>query len=133
MLRVVAAAVRSSSFLASFIAIIWATITTVRTLLGTDSVAGPALGSSLCGLSLFLEKKSRRKELAMYVLPRAIESVIWEVPLLARLRPSCEPVGFCGAVAAIMWHCEHSAQDIRPSIAALMRWGLGRPLAAPPP
>jgi len=124
--RVGEAAVRSSAFLASFIAVVWGTITSVRAVLGDDTVVGPALGSSLCGLSLLLEKKSRRKELAMYVLPRAVETVIWQSPLLTRLWPRVEPGVFCAACAAIMWHFEHSPEDIRPSIASLMRWGLGR-------
>ena len=32
------------------------------------------LGGMLCGLSLFVEEKRRREELAMYVLPKSLES-----------------------------------------------------------
>jgi len=33
-----------------------------------------AFGGLLCGLSLFVEEKRRRGELAMYVLPKGLES-----------------------------------------------------------
>lgn len=67
----------SSSFLSTFIALVWAPICTLRSHILPPGVAdahgwGPGLGSALCGFSILLERKSRRRELALFVLPRAI-------------------------------------------------------------
>jgi len=63
--RVVAATLRSSAFLATFIASIWSVICLVRHTVRDDTVAGPLLGCLVCGTSIFIEKASRRTELAM--------------------------------------------------------------------
>jgi hypothetical protein len=83
--RVAGAVVRSSAFLATFISLIWAMILLVRNARNMDTSLGPLLGSAACGLSLLVEKKSRRLDLALYVLPRALETVIVSFPAAAAL------------------------------------------------
>lgn len=72
--RIIASASRSSAFLASFIALAWAPILILRRLRRDDVPSNVYAGCFLCGFSIFLEKSGRRKELMMYVLPRALES-----------------------------------------------------------
>lgn len=73
-MRMIRAVARSSAFLASFIALAWAPILYLRKIVNDDTMYGPLLGSIASGLSVLIEKKNRRRELAMYVLPRAMES-----------------------------------------------------------
>jgi hypothetical protein len=70
--RSLSAAVQSSAFLATFIVSIWAVICLVRNRTRNDSPLGPGLASLVCGLSLLLERPSRRPELALYCAPRAL-------------------------------------------------------------
>ena len=70
-------------------------IIAVRNVRRMDTSLGPLLGSAVCGLSLFVEKKSRRLDLAMYVLPRALETAIFAFPLTARLWERWSPGVFC--------------------------------------
>ena len=70
-------AARSSSFLATFIGSIFGTVCLVRnTIDHNDTPLGPTIGSFLCGFSLLLEAPGRRHSLALYCLPKAIESAI---------------------------------------------------------
>ncbi|KAH9939247.1 uncharacterized protein BXZ73DRAFT_99450 [Epithele typhae] len=55
--------------------------------------AAYALGGLLCGMSLFVEEKHRREELAMYVLPKGLESA-W---VMARGRGWVFPLGRAGS------------------------------------
>lgn len=66
---------RSSSFLATFVALIWMSICFWRNLLQEDTLIGPVMGAFLCGLSVLIEKKHRRMELALYCIPRALHSI----------------------------------------------------------
>ena len=40
-----------------------------------DSGLGPWMGSMVCGLSVFIEQKRKRAEMALYVAPRALFAV----------------------------------------------------------
>jgi hypothetical protein len=73
--RVVQNIMQSSSFLAFFITLTWLPILFSRRLLRKDTSFGVFLGCICCGCSIYIERKSRRKELAMFVFPRVLE--IW--------------------------------------------------------
>jgi len=75
LLKTFLGALQSSTFLATFIMYIWAGVCIVRNALQEESVYGPMFGTFLCGFSLLLEKKSRRSEFALYVIPRALISL----------------------------------------------------------
>ncbi|KAI9021974.1 hypothetical protein DFJ74DRAFT_606771 [Hyaloraphidium curvatum] len=69
--------VLSTSFLSTFITLVWMPICTLRSHVFRPGFAdtvgyGPGLGSFLSGFSILLERKSRRRELALFVLPRAL-------------------------------------------------------------
>eukprot|EP01138_Halocafeteria_seosinensis_P009828 gb/GECG01010039.1/.p1 GENE.gb/GECG01010039.1/~~gb/GECG01010039.1/.p1 ORF type:complete len:499 (+),score=30.71 gb/GECG01010039.1/:1-1497(+) len=93
---------RSSAFLASFIAIIWSSICTLRNLIHYDSSWGVVLGSFLCGFSILLERPARRSELSLYVIPRAIVSFLRRKTiqdLLLDIRGRC----VLGAIASMLF------------------------------
>ncbi|KAI8801044.1 hypothetical protein BJ742DRAFT_839042 [Cladochytrium replicatum] len=100
--RLILHAIRSSSFLATFIAIFYYSVCITRTRLPhlasrifrnpyskphgpippldprsphIDGVHGQLLGTLLCGLSVYLESPRRRREYGLYVLPKALESL----------------------------------------------------------
>jgi len=106
--KVVAGALRSSGFLAALFGLAWSGGCAGWRLLGAR---GPVLAgtASLSGLSVLVEKKSRRVELAMYALARAVESfalVLDRQGLLPRwlLRSRVDVLAFSVASAAIL-HC----------------------------
>ena len=74
-LRVARNVFQSSSFLGFFIALAWAPILLLRRVLKRDTSLGVFLGSLACGFAIFVERKSRRKEFAMFVAPRVLH--IW--------------------------------------------------------
>ncbi|VVT44008.1 uncharacterized protein SAPINGB_P000256 [Magnusiomyces paraingens] len=81
-LGIIKRTIRSSAFLASFIALNWYSVCLVRTRIGPklfpnataqqlDDTWGPALGSFLCGFSIMFEEVKRRTELALFVFAKA--------------------------------------------------------------
>jgi hypothetical protein len=83
--------VRSAAFLGSFVGLIWATICASRSAvlpripfvgrrLSHQYLDGPygavLFGCMTCGLSIFIETPSRRGEIALYVMPRAMRSLL---------------------------------------------------------
>lgn len=71
------ATIKSSTFLGLFIAIIWAVICLGRNTFNRhDRPSGPVLGTFICGFSVMLENHARRRQLALYTLPKAIESFV---------------------------------------------------------
>jgi len=91
LLRTAGNTARSSAFLASFVGLIWATICAgrsgvlpripgIRGRLSHQFLDGPQgaalMGCMVCGLSIFIETPSRRGEIALYVMPRAMRSLL---------------------------------------------------------
>ncbi|KZV78481.1 hypothetical protein EXIGLDRAFT_662412, partial [Exidia glandulosa HHB12029] len=91
LLRTATNAARSAAFLSAFIGLIWSTICASRSTVlprlpflrervGHQFWDGPQgcilLGCLTCGLSIFIESPSRRGEIALYVMPRAIRSLL---------------------------------------------------------
>lgn len=75
--QIILKSLRSSAFLASFIALNWYSVCLVRKRIGPklfpnatsqqiEDTWGPACGSLICGLSILLEEKQRRPELALF-------------------------------------------------------------------
>lgn len=73
----------------------------VRQLLGDDVTFGPWLGSFLCGFSVLIEKADRRRELACYVLPRAMQT-LWHRLGIKPVMPHGDVAIFCFASAVFM-------------------------------
>eukprot|EP00941_MAST-03F_sp_MAST-3F-sp1_P006037 g6037.t1 len=127
--RVSSAAVQSSAFLATFVGIIWASICSCRNMLrqSLDETTGVVLGCALCGLSILIERKSRRSALALYVLPRALQSLWCKAQSHGFVRSVKHgEVGLLAIAMAIIMHTyEHHPKRVRPSVHRLAQWLFG--------
>lgn len=89
-LKTLFSAIRSATFLSSFVSSIWISVCLTRTLLLArlmpwishdfwDGAYGCAfMGSFVCGSTIWIEQGRRRGEMALYVLPRAIRAFLPE-------------------------------------------------------
>jgi hypothetical protein len=139
-LHILLASVRSSTFLGTYIAIIWYSICLVRTRVGhqvlgvnqtrLDDTLGPLMGAMLCGLSLLVESKHRRGEMTLYVAPRALYSFTerilgphhkgrWWEHAAAEV---AENVAFAASVMVVIDAVYKDKFMVRPSIRGLMSW-----------
>lgn len=85
--RLLLSTCRSAAFLSTFIFLVFAPICVLRNILHNDTpVWGPLAGSFLSGWSLLIEKKKRRREFALYVIPRAMESLMYRTRLFLMKR-----------------------------------------------
>ncbi|KAI0401198.1 integral membrane protein [Xylaria palmicola] len=87
--KALVSAMRSSSFLAAFITLFYYGVCLARTrfgpqLLGKDAASRQAIdagvcvgcGCFMCGWSIFFEVASRRKDMALFVVPRAVATLL---------------------------------------------------------
>lgn len=83
LLKTLTGSARSAAFLATYITLNWFPICLARSALLPrlfpsvpfnfwDAGIGQALGSIMCGFSIFIEEKRKRAEMALYVAPRAL-------------------------------------------------------------
>lgn len=86
-LRAVVSTMRSLAFLGAFIGLYWYAVCLTRTRLFPqlfpnvdrrrwDVTYAPTAGAVLCGFSSFIETAARRKELALFVTPRALGTLV---------------------------------------------------------
>merc|ERR1719285_1373890 len=121
-------AVWSSAFLGTFISTFWATICILRKdfLLGkrADTTIGIATGAALCGFSILLDFKSRRKFFAMYVLPRALLSFVarYKISIVSEDTVKIAVYAFLGALVM------HKRRLLHPRINQALEF-LGAPSA----
>ncbi|ORX53977.1 hypothetical protein DM01DRAFT_1362932 [Hesseltinella vesiculosa] len=140
-LHILKASVRSSTFLGVFISSIWYTICLTRTRIGhqllgvdqtrLDDTLGPLLGCMACGLSLLIENGRRRGEMALYVVPRALFSLLdrvvapwyhrgrWWEPHVAE---GLETLVFAVSMATILGAMHNDKKRVRSSVRGLLSW-----------
>ncbi|KAI7859874.1 hypothetical protein BDC45DRAFT_543250 [Circinella umbellata] len=140
LLHILKASTRSSAFLASFITIIWYSICLTRTRIGhqllninqtrLDDTLGPLIGCILCGLSLLIESRHRRGEMALYVVPRALYSLTekllgpyqkgrwWE----SMVAEGAETLLFAGSVTILLDTMFKNKSNVRSSVRGLLTW-----------
>ncbi|PIA30997.1 hypothetical protein AQUCO_05300077v1 [Aquilegia coerulea] len=121
--RAVQNAVRSTSFLSAFVGIFQAAICLHRKVAVKDHKLVYWVAGGLAALSVLLEKKARRGELALYVLPRAGES-LWYILVNRRLLPDikhAEVALFCTCMGGIMYYLEHEPDTMAPFLRGLIR------------
>lgn len=122
--HVTTAALRSSTFLATFISFVWAPICLVRNITHQDTILGPLLGSFLSGFSILLERKSRRREMGLYCLPKALESAWWRITHKVGLGgfkiPGAEVLMFALGMGYLMSAFRLSPHALRPAIRGLL-------------
>lgn len=114
--------IRSSSFLGAYIGLYWYAVCLARKRLlpklfpkvpatRWDSTIAPTAGAIACGFSGFVETAQRRKELALFVLPRAIGTL---VPTeLSEKNIFIERLVFALSMATLMAYCKRDPTKVR--------------------
>ncbi|KAL6008330.1 hypothetical protein ACLOJK_033839 [Asimina triloba] len=134
-------AVRSTAFLSAFVGIFqfsfWyeGVICLHRKVTTIDHKLVYWLAGGLSALSALLEKKSRRAELALYVLPRAGDS-LWYILVNRHLLPNiknAEVALFCLCMGGIMYYLEHEPDTMAPFLRGLIRRFLASRISNPAP
>ncbi|VFQ80510.1 unnamed protein product [Cuscuta campestris] len=116
-------AVRSTTFLSAFVGLFQAVICLHRKVATRDHKLVYWVAGAASGLSVLLEKKARRSELALYVLPRAGES-LWYILVNRHLIPdfkNAEVALFCACMGGIMYYLEHEPDTMAPFLRGLIR------------
>ncbi len=117
---------RSTAFLATFCALYQAVVCIHRAFVrgGSDQKVIYWLAGSVAGLAIFLEKKGRRSELALYTLPRALDSLymlLCDRQWLAGL-PHGELLLFCLAMAGLTHFHHHQPSTMSPPLRYAFKW-----------
>jgi hypothetical protein len=112
----------STAFLTSFQAIYWTTFCTGRSILGADSRAVSIASGTLAGLSLLWEKPSRRAELALFCIPRCVDSLYLMGKTRGWLRPvpHAHTLMFSGVMAVLMYFYQHYPHAYKPTYLNLL-------------
>ncbi|KAL2902072.1 hypothetical protein RDABS01_027154, partial [Bienertia sinuspersici] len=128
-------AVRSTTFLSAFVGIFQGVICLHRKVASQDHKLVYWVSGGLAALSVFLEKKSKRRELALYVLPRAGDS-LWNILVNRHLVPhvkNAEVALFCACMGGIMYYLEHEPDTMAPFLRGLIRRFLASRISNPTP
>lgn len=128
-------AVRSTTFLSAFVGIFQGVICSHRKIASKDHKLVYWLAGGLAALSVLLEKKSRRSELALYVLPRAGDS-LWYILINRHLVPNiknAEVALFCACMGGVMYYLEHEPDTMAPFLRGLIRRFLASRISNPGP
>ncbi|KAL3647543.1 hypothetical protein CASFOL_008511 [Castilleja foliolosa] len=126
----VTGAVRSTTFLSAFVGIF-------QKVALRDHKLVYWLAGGISALSVLLEKKARRGELALYVLPRAGES-LWYILVNRRFLPDIKNAEvkvalFCACMGGIMYYLEHEPDTMAPFLRGLIRRFLASRISNPGP
>ncbi|MQL68582.1 hypothetical protein Taro_000815 [Colocasia esculenta] len=127
--------VRSTAFLSVFVGAFQAVICIHRKLATKDHKLVYWLAGGIAGLSVLLEKKPRRGELALYVLPRAGDS-LWYILVNRHLLPdikNAEVPLFCLCMGGIMYYLEQEPDTMAPFLRGLIRRFLASRISNPNP
>ncbi|KAJ9140047.1 hypothetical protein P3X46_030734 [Hevea brasiliensis] len=127
--------VRSTTFLSAFVGIFQGVICLHRKVATIDHKFVYWIAGGLSALSVLLEKKSRRAELALYVLPRAGDS-LWYILVNRHLLPdikNAEVALFCACMGGIMYYLEHEPGTMAPFLRGLIRRFLASRISNPSP
>ncbi|KAL3699817.1 hypothetical protein R1sor_017839 [Riccia sorocarpa] len=121
-------AVRSTSFLSAFVGIYQGVICLQRKVVTTDHKTIYFFSGAIAALSVLLEKKNRRSELALYTLPRAADS-LWYILVNRHLLPDvkyAEVALFCFCMGGIMYYHEYEPDTMAPFLRGLIKRFLNR-------
>ncbi|EFJ37079.1 hypothetical protein SELMODRAFT_165273 [Selaginella moellendorffii] len=121
-------AVRSTYFLSAFVGIYQGIICLQRKAVTKDFRFIYWFAGAIASLSAMLEKKGRRSELALYVLPRAADS-LWYILINRHLLPNikhAEVALFCLCMGGLMYYHEHEPDTMAPFLRGLIRRFLNR-------
>ncbi|XP_043716118.1 uncharacterized protein LOC122664389 [Telopea speciosissima] len=128
-------AVRSTTFLSAFVGLFQGVICLHRKVATKDHKLVYWVAGGIAALSMLLEKKARRAELALYVLPRAGDS-LWYILANRNLLPhikNAEVALFCMCMGGIMYFLEHEPDTMAPLLRGLIRRFLASRMSNPGP
>ncbi|KIM48196.1 hypothetical protein M413DRAFT_224411 [Hebeloma cylindrosporum] len=134
LLQTLGGAVRSATFLSSFIGLYWYTVCLTRSLVlaklfpfvSHDFWDGPfgciLAGSLACGSSIWIENGRRRGEMALYVLPRAVRACLPDAWIKSGNRgvKLAERMAFILSTSTLLTAAIHRPDSLR----GLSRWTL---------
>lgn len=121
-IRALRSSIRSSCFLGTFIGLYWYAVCLSRTRLlpkifpqiprsRWDNTIGPTAGALLCGFSSLIETPIRRKELALFVAPRAMGTFVPSTP--TKLNMMVERVVFSLSMAVLVAYSKSNPKNVR--------------------
>jgi hypothetical protein len=115
---------RSTVFLALFCAMYQVVICMQRNFVSKDHRVAYFLAGIISSMSIFIEKKSRRSELALYTLPRAVDSFYMQ--LLDRKWMASVPHGdlvlFCTAMSGLAYFYHNQTSVMSPTLLWVLKW-----------
>ncbi|KAK7343981.1 hypothetical protein VNO77_13149 [Canavalia gladiata] len=127
--------VRSTTFLSAFVGIFQGVICLHRKVSSIDHKLVYWIAGGISALSVLLEKKARRGELALYVLPRAVDS-LWYILVNRHLLPdirNAEVFLFSLCMGGIMYYLEYEPETMAPFLRGLIRRFLASRISNPSP
>ncbi|GJN32347.1 hypothetical protein PR202_gb20850 [Eleusine coracana subsp. coracana] len=133
--RALVGAVRSTTFLSAFVTLFQTAICLHRKVAVKDHKLVYWFAGLVSGLSILLEKKVRRAELALYVLPRAGDS-LWNILINRHLLPNvknAEVALFCMCMGGIMYFLEYEPDTMAPFLRGLIKRFLASKISNPSP
>ncbi|CAL9776591.1 unnamed protein product [Musa acuminata subsp. burmannicoides] len=133
--RAVLGAVRSTSFLSAFVGLFQAVVCLHRKVASKDHKLVYWISGAIAALSVLIEKKARRAELALYVLPRAVDS-LWYISVNRHFLPhikNAEVALFCLCMGGIMFYLENEPDTMAPFLRGLIRRFLASRISNPSP
>ena len=123
------ATVRSTAFISAFVGVYMGSVCAHRFVAGRDHRAVYYAAGLAAASSLFIEKKSRRAELALYLMPRAIDSLVSTMSgkRLLPAVPHAELLLFCGVSAGLMHLYENEPDTLASFLRSTIRRFVHRP------
>jgi len=115
---------RSTTFLSSFVTIYMFTCCMHRRAFARDHRAVYWVAGFVSAWTILMEQKSRRSELALYVLPRALDSLLQALHdrrLLSRI-PYGEKLLFCAGMSALMYYREYHPDSMSPLLKRVLNF-----------
>uniref|UniRef100_A0A6B2L4Z8 Transmembrane protein 135 N-terminal domain-containing protein n=1 Tax=Arcella intermedia TaxID=1963864 RepID=A0A6B2L4Z8_9EUKA len=120
--------IQSSLFLGTFVMVYMSVVCLQRKVVSEDFRFTYWLSGFIASLSLLIEKKSRRSELALYALPRGIDSLymlLLDRKWMASL-PQGELILFCISMGSIMYFYDNESHTMSPFLKNILDWVIGR-------
>ncbi|KAI5964849.1 uncharacterized protein KGF55_001919 [Candida pseudojiufengensis] len=122
LIRALKSSIRSSCFLGAFIGFYWYAVCLARTRIlpylfpkvpkvRWDDTICPAAGALACGFSSFVETPQRRKELALFVAPRGLGTLVSSEPSERNLR--IESIVFSISLAILVAYSRSKSSSVR--------------------
>jgi acyl-CoA-binding protein len=114
--RIAIGSARSALFLSSYVGAAWSGVDVANRIFGRCDERSLAVGVSMAGLATFVEKKSRRMELAMYCASRALETAalmaVYRGLVPGWVQRQRGDVFLFSLASATIMHCYNAERDV---------------------